>query len=143
MRPFPERPVHPVPHGVAAGADHLAEVKPSPEIVRVEELLARPAEPVGSLLHDPVLDPSLVADHGPDLEEEQRPDCQDHPDGQPEPEEDDDEAGQGEDDLGLLAGAVVVVPGLEGQEGAVVLIGQCVQERVGLFQANAKPYYCL
>ncbi len=130
MRPFPERPVHPVPHGVAAGADHLAEVKPSPEIVRVEELLARPAEPVSSLLHDPVLDPSLVADHGPDLEEEQRPDRQDHPDGQPEPEEDDDEAGQGEDDLGLLAGAVVVVPGLEGQEGAVVLVGQCVQERV-------------
>ena len=66
--------------------------------------------PVISLLPDPVLDAGLVLHDGPHLEEEEKADRDDDPEGQAEPEQGGEERPQGEDYLGLPARAVVQIP---------------------------------
>ena len=78
----------------------LPQVAPAATVaVRVDELLLLPSQPVGRLLHDPVLDARLVAPRRAQLEVAEGPHGQHDPDGQPEAEQDSDEGAEGQGDL--------------------------------------------
>ena len=89
----------------------MFEVLPSTHVVGPHKLLVAAPQAEVCLLLDPVLDTGLVLHDRLQLEEEQHPHGDDHPEREAEPEQRPEQRPESEDDLGLGAGPVVEVPG--------------------------------